>query len=190
MGNEESKFYKLRAPIFTLALAIGGPLVVQTYVDWKQTCNERKSIESAFVGEIEALLQLIQERKLVEQIWCAQKKIEVTGDIEFADFRVSDPNNYLHVYPNTISKLGLLKAPLPKLLTKFYTNAYFIVDELNWMANSNGKGSQITKKDAVEESKMLLDVLKETIKEGNDIIKTIYPEIKKIDPEIKKIDCE
>lgn len=168
-----NNYFSIKNVITTAAIGIFLTMFAQFIQGMYSEYQEENSMKAAFSGEISALLSLVKEREILESVKEAEQNIELSGDVKFPDFRVSNPEIYIHVYPSLASKLGSLNAPLSNKLAEFYTHVYFTIDELIWMADANTKASQITKKQALLELQQFHAILSKTIKEGDALISEI-----------------
>ena len=67
-------------------------------------------------------------------------------------FRVT--YNYFNVYENNVDKIGLLMAPLPELIAKFYTQCFSVLEDIKLFEKMNFE--EITFEQLIEHYKELL----------------------------------
>ena len=90
--------------------------------------RERKSLQGAFVGEISALLDIIQRRNYIDGLKKIIEDVEQTG--QPMSFHLSVSHEYFGVYKNNTSRLGILKHPLPQKIATFYTQCFSILEQV------------------------------------------------------------
>ena len=104
------------------------------------------NLKYAFLGEIYAVLRVIEVRKLLEMVDDCIEKTE-NDNIELPDFSVE--GEYFNVYFKNIEKIGIVSPELAKDISAFYTFASSVVEDLNWMAVA--KIEEVTKEKALKE---------------------------------------
>jgi len=144
--------------------AIGGGLMVvisnvaTTYfAHWMKERSERRSLASAFAGEITGLLEITRRRKYLETIdGLVQDPIQC--------FKVPANSEYFKVYANNVGNLGKLPVPLPMKVACFYARAESILEDFK---NPPEIDDAVAIKAFNQE---LYVLLKETMEIGNSII--------------------
>jgi len=165
MDNKNST---LRDIIIGAVIAIVSSVIIQFSTSQYNLYQERKSLESAFHGEISSILYIVRARNLPLLVNDAINNTNKKGRAFFPDFSVK--GSYFNVYMNSTQtgKLGLLKKPLPKEIAIFYTHAGSIVEDLNWMSGVNS--SKISKEKALKELLPLKDALNKVLSIGDKIV--------------------
>jgi hypothetical protein len=97
--------------------------------------RERKSLHGALVGEISAILEIIRRRNYIPTLQEVIARMEEGG--VSTPFVVSVTQEYFSVYKNNVSRLGLLRPPLPQKIATFYTLCFSIVEDLKSISAPN-----------------------------------------------------
>ncbi|BAU13015.1 hypothetical protein LEP3755_35510 [Leptolyngbya sp. NIES-3755] len=122
------------AGLIGAGIGAAGGIVTATLNFQLQTLKERRGLASAFYGEIEALLQIVERRKYIEGIEYSLMNIQA-GAREFYSFKLT--RSYFNVYEKNIDKIGLLPSPLPGKIVLLYTIAFAILEDIDTL---NGEG--------------------------------------------------
>ncbi len=131
-----------------------------------QARRERKSIASAFAGEIRALVHIVEKRNYIELF-----KADIEGIKAGKQIGGSIPitNNYFSVYTGNVSKIGLLPAPLPAEIATFYTLAMSFLEDVKVIGHPNCTWNSMDEQLAYYEE--TLSVLVEANELGRHILK-------------------
>jgi hypothetical protein len=111
--------------------AASGLLGAIITVGWNfrlQSRKERKSIASAFYGEIGALLEIVERRKYIQGIEASLTSIGAEFRSPYS-FKIT--RSYFNVYEKNIDKIGLLPNPLPEKVVLLYTIAFSILEDID-----------------------------------------------------------
>ncbi|HKX29347.1 MAG TPA: hypothetical protein VJ302_16745 [Blastocatellia bacterium] len=112
-----------------LLVAAGGVIgILSNYLTQVfQSKRERKSISSAFAGEIKAILYIVEKRNYINLF---KADIEEIKEGKAVGSSISISSSYFSVYIGNVGKLGLLNAPLPEELATFYTLAMSVLEDI------------------------------------------------------------
>ncbi len=143
---------------------IGG--LIGTYLTQRsQKKSERESLMSAFYGEITALLSIIKRRGYFQGIVDDLNYIEKTGEVRLSYF--SFTQDFAKVYEENIGKIGLLPAPLPEKIVKFYTFLSAALEDFKGVANS--EFDKLTVPEVKELLKELIEISSSTLRLGEEL---------------------
>jgi len=82
-----------------------GGLLGSVIIQQQQRKAERNSLASAFYGEIQALLKIIERRQYIQRIQEAIEDIRSNREISF---RIKVTRKYFNVYEKNLDKIGIL----------------------------------------------------------------------------------
>ena len=125
--------------------------------------RNRRNLASAFVGEITAAMEAVEEHAEVKRLQLAANTSEQGFD--FSDFQL--PN--LIVYEANVSRLSLFNAPLPRELCYFYTRLMALPAHLRALKPSSSSCAEDVKwqtQDAVAE-------IAKTMSLGENLLRSI-----------------
>ena len=129
--------------------------------------REIRSIASAFVGEIAAILHLIETHDVVSMLEEA---------LDASDSTVSLPNLTLPpftIYTSDAAKLDELPLPAPRMIAYFYAQIASIPDDLTRLAAEPvSEGSAASK---TERIRHVLTELNDALALGDDILRELRP---------------
>ena len=115
-------------------LSLLGGFLSPTYIDHIRSKREARNLALAFSGEILALKRIVETRRYIEDLRTCVNNIRQTGEPIY--FSVSIRKEYFQVYKENVSRIGLLKPPLPESIAMFYTQAQSILEDMedfnNW----------------------------------------------------------
>ncbi|KAF0221125.1 MAG: hypothetical protein FD174_623 [Geobacteraceae bacterium] len=153
---------------------VGGILVgtiitgtLQFAYSWYDRYQQKKSLKSAFSGEISALLGINDQLEISKYAKECKLKIQKSGNTNLFYFPVK--NNYFNVYTNYISKIGMLESDNSKDICTFYTYALSATEYLNEL--SENKKTRRNVKQLCEDIDDLIALLSKLDKIGKAIIK-------------------
>lgn len=112
-------------------ILVGVVIAVVVYTANIQTLRyfEKKSLQSAFAGEIEAIIVLAETIELKEiindslEVWKKEKKEKLLN--------MPARGNYFNVYLKNVDKIGLLDKEISRHIAKFYTYCFSAVEYMN-----------------------------------------------------------
>jgi hypothetical protein len=125
--------------------------------------RNRRNLASAFVGEITAAMEAVEEHAEVKRLQLAASTNEQGFD--FSDFQLPK----LIVYEKNVSRLSLFNAPLPRELSYFYTRLMALPAHLRALRLSSSSGAEDVKwqtQDAVAE-------IAKTMRLGENLLRSI-----------------
>ena len=140
-------------------LAFSGGFLASFLLQRTQREKERESLGSAFYGEIAALLDIIARRQYLEFIKRELESVKQTGQVDSIQVRVS--RNYFQVYEHNVERLGLLPAPLPEKIVRFYTFMWACLEDLETMRTFEFKA---------EDAPTVERLLEELLRLANDAV--------------------
>ncbi|MBD2232234.1 hypothetical protein [Phormidium tenue] len=106
---------------------IGG-LLGSVLIQQRQRHLERKSLASAFHGEIQALIGIVQKRQYIQGIKNAINDLKSGKRITY-QMRVT--RKYFNVYDENLDKIGILPCPLPEMIVELYTIMTAVLEDLD-----------------------------------------------------------
>jgi hypothetical protein len=152
-------------------LAFLGGFVGNFLLQRSQRQKERESLSSAFCGEIAALLAIIERRQYLKFIKSELESVKQTGKVDSLQISVS--RNYFQVYEHNIERIGLLPAPLPEKIVRFYTFMWACLEDLETMRTFEFKAE-----DALIVERLLEELLRlanDAIDVGNEAMSLMRP---------------
>jgi hypothetical protein len=155
-------------------LGIAGSLLSQAWLESYRTRKARDALALAFEGEIGALLRIIETRGYVAALRHAREQTEKIGVVHPYFFRAR--RGYFKVFEANVGRIGTLKPPLPLLVSRFYTQANAIIEDMEVFEGVDPAG--IDPKLAVTAYDQLLVIFESMIATGREIISEIshlYP---------------
>jgi hypothetical protein len=106
---------------------IGG-LLGNVLIQQRQRYAETKSLASAFHGEIQALIGIVEKRQYIQGIKDALDDLRSGRKITY-QMRVT--RKYFNVYEKNLDKIGILPNPLPEKIVELYTVMTAILEDLD-----------------------------------------------------------
>jgi len=152
--------------VIGVAGGVISPLLLEI---WKRK-TERENLTGAFISEINALLQIVERRKYVEELesLISQAKSGIDRNaIYFYQFSVR--RNPFPVYEANLSKIGILKNPLPQKIAQFYARSSSILEDIADMRDR--KNIPQSSKESIDKLKTLVQLCKDTISLGLEIVR-------------------
>ena len=150
-------------------LAIIGGLVSNLFVEWRRNVVESKRLAYAFKGELQALSSIARKRRYTEIINYYIAEMEKTRQPLFVNIQVR--REYFNVFNSNVSKLGLLKNPLPELLATFYVQSNSILEDLQ--SYREGTWANASVESIIGSKKELLSLMEDTYALAEVIVKQI-----------------
>ena len=129
----------------------------------------RRKLALAFREEVQALLEIIEKRGYIEGLRSAKAEIEATGKFQAYHFRVR--KKYFSVYEANVSQIEILKSPLSELITRFYSQANCIIEDMDRFENLNS--ASFDPMDAIAAYDEVLNIFEDTVATGNRIIREV-----------------
>ena len=130
---------------------------------------EARSVAGALVGEITALIQIAERRRYIDGLRALIAEARAGNDpnaIYWYQFSVR--RNPFAVYDANLTRLGMLRDPLPRLLTQFYTQASSILEDIADMRE--GKLLARNRDESVQRLEHLLKLFEDTLVLGREIV--------------------
>ena len=110
------------------AAAICGGIGAQWFAARHGRRNERRALAGAFAGEIAALLALTAERRYEQMLDALIAEVERTGALP--RFVFSLRHHYFRVFDANAARLGVLHAPLPEMLVRYYVTSKVFLEDM------------------------------------------------------------
>lgn len=135
--------------------------------------REVRSLASAFIGEIAAILRVIETRGVVSALERA---------IAGADGAHALPSLQLPpftIYTSDAAELGKLPLPAPRQIAYFYAQMASLQNDFTGLAAELGQGSGSKH---AGEARRLLSELEEALALGNDILRSLRPLVSRRQP--------
>jgi hypothetical protein len=146
-------------------LALAGGIAGGHWARAADLRRARRSLASAFEGEVGALLALSERRKYVQGL--DDLIAEMTASSGGGYFYFHAKRNYFGVFQRNLDKVGLLMAPLPKLLVTFYLQAYSVLDDIE---DLHGRSETSSPEESLRRHTELRDVLADTLGKGKELL--------------------
>jgi hypothetical protein len=109
-------------------LALLGGIVGTWYAARRRERDERRSLAGAFAGEIQAVVDILERRQYVEGIEALIAEVESSGRPTAVFGRIR--GRYFQVYEANAARIGVLRAPLPEKIARFYTQANAFLEDI------------------------------------------------------------
>lgn len=105
-----------------------GGLLGNFLIQHQQRKAEKRSLASAFYGEIQALIRIVERRQYIQEIIDSIDTIE-SGEKVLYGIRIT--RKYFNVYEKNLDKIGILPNPLPEEIVDLYTVMTAILEDLD-----------------------------------------------------------
>lgn len=115
-------------------LATAGGFAAKFYSYWQ----ERRSLRSAFVGELRAILAVVERQRLIQSLEGQISDMKKSGNISIYTSRVA--MSYNAIYLANARNIGILRTPLPERLVSVYNLMAATIETLE-IANEADKWS-------------------------------------------------
>ena len=144
-----------------------GGLIGNFLLQWNQRKAEIKSLTGAFVGEIRALLSIVERRRYLEGIEQLIQQVRTTN--QPATYSFSARRNPFSVYDSNVSRIGILPSPLPELICRFYSQSRSVLEDIDDMRNP--QAGTWTAAESLSRLEELRDLLRDSNNLANEIIR-------------------
>lgn len=142
-----------------------GGLLGNFWIQKMQRKSEQESLASAFAGEVNALLAMLEKRQL------AQLLTELLADVKKTGKRtynyLDNSSDKFEVYENNVGKIGLLPVPLPEKIVLFYALALAMINDMKFLGQLKSEEYNSSTFENYIES--LIELIKQTINAGRDV---------------------
>jgi hypothetical protein len=151
------------------AIGIAGSIIAPTWLEYSRRKHERESLTGAFVGEISAVIEICKRRQYIENIRAlvTEAKARQAEPNKSVWFHFSIRRNPFPVYDANVTRLGLLKDPLPRQIARFYTQSSSILEDIADMRE--GK-IQRNRDESIRCLEALLELFEDTQAVGEKIV--------------------
>ena len=150
-------------------LATAGGILTTLILDTRKNRQESFHLALAFRGEISALLELFEERNYVDRFSEVISKIEESGQPFYMPFKIRF--KYDRVFEGNVSRIGILKTPLPELIPQFYTRFTSITEDL--VSLGDGSYSQLELSHLLRIYRDNARLISQTLEEAKQLTATI-----------------
>lgn len=143
-------------------------------IDYLRRTREARGTAYAIRGSIVGILTIVQIRQYITHVRNMIQDMEQGNAGSVMKGRVKQ--NYLEVYVKHIDKIGALAAPLPELISMFYTNVNSLVEDMQ--SAYDGDLDKVSQAQLLAHYKEFESLLTTTSDLGRHIIETItvnYP---------------
>lgn len=149
-------------------IGIVGSLATSVWLEQVRRRAERRSIKGAIAGEIAALIRIVERRRYIEGLRAliAEAKAGQEPDVVWYHFSVR--RNPFAVYDANLTRVGMLRHPLPGLITQFYAQASSVLEDIADMRE--GKLDVQNGQESVQRLEELLELFEETRALGQRIV--------------------
>lgn len=172
-------------PLITGIIGIVGALLgglmtflTTSHMENKKQGSKARQLALAFQGEIKAILHIVQRRQYLQGIQQLLTEMNATGERRQLQIKVR--RNYILVFENNVSKIGLLPRPLPGLISQFYVQIKSVLEDIE--SHTEGDFNILGHSEYMTFLHELYFLLEETVQIGKILIKEterIYPEQQK-----------
>jgi hypothetical protein len=126
-------------------LTFSGGLLGNFLLQKQQRNAEKINLASAFCGEIQALIRIIERRQYIRAIDLTIRGLQAGKKISLT-IRIT--RDYLRVYDKNVDKIGILPSPLPEKIVDFYMAIVGIYEDLD-LINEAGFYEQKSTKECI-----------------------------------------
>lgn len=147
-------------------LVIVGGFVSNLWIEVRREKQLRKQLALAFEGEIGALLEIIEKRQYIEGLRHARDETKRSGKTQPFIFRAK--RKYFSVFEANVGQIGLLLPPLSRLVSRFYTQANAILEDMQLFEEADF--GSVDPEEAAVAYDQLLEIFEDTIATGNTIV--------------------
>jgi len=108
-------------------LTFSGAYLSTALLGKRQREIESKNLAACFSGEIAAIVSIIRKRRYLEHI---EGLLRMAKDGKRPPaIKIAVRNPYFNVFRENAGKIGMLPAPLPSLIVRFYLQSYAILED-------------------------------------------------------------
>jgi hypothetical protein len=133
---------------------------------------ERKSLAGAIIGEIAALNEIVERCRYLEGLRAVIDEARAGTELNVAYmYQFSVRRNPFAVYDANLARLGILRDPLPRLITQFYTQASSVLEDIADMRE--GTFQVRDRQESIRRLEQLLRLFEDTHSLGQQIIKAV-----------------
>lgn len=147
-------------------LAILGGVISPVVVEAAKEKRLRRSLSLALQGEVQALLEIIEQRGYVQGLKDSKATTERTGMTVPFHFRVR--RQYFRVFEANVGAIGILEQPLAGLVAKFYTFGNGLLEDVERLEEMAGRAADPI--EAVAAYGGAIRVFEEVIRLGGEIV--------------------
>ena len=150
-------------------IGVAGSIVSNWFLESYRRKRLKESSALAFRGEVSSLLILINRRDYINHLRSVKEYI--VENRELVNFNFYAEREYFFVYKNYINKIGLFSNPLPYKITKFYTLASALLEDVERL---NDQGLPTNNVDhAIRYYGEMISFMEEIVTTGQDVVEII-----------------
>jgi hypothetical protein len=171
--------YKVVLPL--IGVVVGALLTgVLTLVrDWLSNRRESKKLAFAFRGEINALAEIANRRRYIENLSQAIELLKNLKNNEQLPEKYEEELQYniyvrlenFQVYRANARNIGILKFPLPEMVARYYVQANSILEDFQCFTEGHLRGKPVWV--YVRRYTQLLDLMENTRTLAEDIVQKV-----------------
>lgn len=99
-------------------VSLATTLCSTVYFDSRRRCQEANAAASIFRGCMTSLVNLINRRNFIERL--RRHAHDIRNAKQTIRFEIRAQRNYQQLFDSNIDRVGILQAPLPELICRFY----------------------------------------------------------------------
>lgn len=153
-------------------IAITGGFLSTTILERLRQQQDSRNLAFAFRGELTAVLELIKERNYIDRFTQVINQIEQTGQPFHMPFKIRF--RYDRIYDGNVSRVGILKPPLPEQIPLFYTRLTSILEDM--VSLGDGSYSQLEMDLLLRIYRDSRTAIQKTVSQGESILQAITDE--------------
>jgi len=156
-----------------IGVGIGGLLSYLFTIDVNRRYRnqEGKNVASAFAGEISAILESAKHREYVRGLQLLIDHVEQTG--QPVSLGLNAQHDYFVVYKANATRLGMLRDPLPRLISGFYTHTFLMLEDARELSSPGFKFENA--QDCIARLSELLALFQANERMGEEVLTAISP---------------
>jgi len=151
-------------------LSLLGGFLSPIFIDSFRNKREATNLALAFAGEITAIIRIVETRGYIEDIQMYIAQMEKTHEPIY--YTVTIRQDYVRVYEQNVSRIGLLEASLPENIAMFYTQVQAILEDMADI-DDHPKMEKLGQEHLLRRYKGLLSLLDSTVTLSQQILADI-----------------
>jgi len=162
-------YFPLIGVVLGGVLAVSGGYFSNHILERNRRKSESKNLAFAFKGELKALSAIANKRGYVKHISNMIKRMQDNGKPLFVLINVR--REYFNVYKSNVNNIGMLPAPLPELIARYYIQANSILEDLE--SYRDGSWASAGVDDLIASKTELVELMEDTFSLGDSIAEKI-----------------
>ena len=157
-------------------LLIIGALTRNTWLELFRARKLKRALALALQEEVRTLLDIFEKRGYIEGLRTAKAQTEATGKFQAYHFKAQQ--KYFTVFETNAEQIVMLRPPLSELVTRFYAQAKFILDDMERFEKLDP--ATVDPVQAIAAYDEVLGVFEGTISLGRRIVQEVsrrYPKV-------------